>query len=76
MDVFRTVQDPGGNGFSGWQSLENPDRAAVITERGTGELYVPGKHTVRRRHRGRLAHAPALAYDATGARVVAVAAPR
>ncbi|MFI9804350.1 hypothetical protein ACIHEJ_08255 [Streptomyces sp. NPDC052301] len=27
VDVVHTVQDLGGNGFSGWQSLENPDWA-------------------------------------------------
>ncbi|MFF1451046.1 hypothetical protein ACFVYF_23350 [Streptomyces sp. NPDC058274] len=27
VDVVHTVQDPDGNGFSGWQSLENPDWA-------------------------------------------------
>ncbi|MET7481860.1 hypothetical protein [Streptomyces sp. NPDC005538] len=111
VDVVHTVQDPGGNGFSGWQTLENPDWAhgdgrrqreagvpsaavdaagrlyvfvrdfdqgisvrrrdtdgtwspweniggrfvqdagtALTTERGTVELYVPGKNTVWRWH--------------------------
>ncbi|MFE2694449.1 hypothetical protein [Streptomyces mirabilis] len=25
VDVVHTVQDPDGNGFSGWRTLENPD---------------------------------------------------
>lgn len=25
VDIVHTVQDPDGNGFAGWQSLENPD---------------------------------------------------
>ncbi|MFI8232881.1 hypothetical protein ACIGDI_29050 [Streptomyces sp. NPDC085900] len=111
VDVVHTAQDPGGNGFSGWQTLENPDWAhgdgrrqrelgvpsaavdgggrlyvfvrdfdqgvacrrreadgtwlpwenlggrfvqdtgsALVTERGTVELYVPGKNSVWRWH--------------------------
>ncbi|MGW1000097.1 hypothetical protein [Streptomyces sp. NPDC002520] len=111
VDVVHTVQDPGGNGFNGWQSLENPEWAhgdgrrqretgvpsaavdtagrlyvfvrtfdqgigvrrrdidgtwspwediggrfvqdagtALATERGTVELYVPGKNSVWRWH--------------------------
>lgn len=111
VDVVHTVQDPGGNGFNGWQTLENPDwtqgdgrrqrevgvpsaavdaagrlhvfvrtfdqgiacrrreaegtwlpwenlggsfvqdaGCALTTERGTVELYVPGKNTVWRWH--------------------------
>ncbi len=109
VDVVHTVQDPNGNGFSGWQTLENPDWVhgdgrrqreagvpsaavdaagrlhvfvrnfdqgislrrreadgswrpwedlggsfvqdagmAITTERGTVELYVPGKNSVWR----------------------------
>lgn len=111
VDVVHTSQDPDGNGFSGWQSLENPDWAhgdvrrqrelgvphaavdaagglyvfcrdfdqgisvrrrdpdgtwapwesiggsfvqdagtAITTERGTVELYVPGKTSIWRWH--------------------------
>lgn len=111
VDVVHTAQDPGGKGFTGWHSLENPDWAhgdgrrqreagvpsaavdtagrlhvfirnfdqgvslrrrdtagawgpwedlggsfvqdagcALVTERGTVELYVPGKNSVWRWH--------------------------
>ncbi|MFC5219758.1 hypothetical protein [Streptomyces coerulescens] len=52
VDVVHTVQDPGGNGFSGWQTLQNPDWAHGDGRRqreagvpstavdATGRLYV------------------------------------